>query len=93
MVSLNEVWGMCICVNCHWVDRCEAYHAVERQHGVSHLNEKPDWKPVAPQIHISVLDEQNGNGTEVEWDVRACKSFLQDEGRWMKLCPGSEVPK
>ncbi|MCX7593865.1 MAG: Ycf34 family protein, partial [Fischerella sp.] len=23
---------MCICVNCHYVDRCVTYHAVETQH-------------------------------------------------------------
>ena len=84
---------MCICVDCYWVDRCQAYHAVEKQHGINHLNERPDWKPIDPLIHISVLDTPDGNGTEVEWDVRSCKSFLKDQGRWMKLCPGIEVPR
>ena len=83
---------MCICVDCRWVDRCQAYHAVERQHGVMHLNATPDLKPKDPMIHISVLDLPDG-GTEVEWDVRACKSFLKDQGRWIRLCPGMEVPK
>ncbi|MFO0104398.1 MAG: Ycf34 family protein, partial [Cyanobium sp.] len=35
---------MCICVNCRWVDRCQAYHAVERQHGVAHLSSSPDFQ-------------------------------------------------
>ena len=83
---------MCICVDCRWVDRCKAYHAVERQHGVAHLNESPDFEPKDPWIHISVTNLA-GEGTEVEWDVRACNSFLKDEGRWLRLCPGQEVPK
>ena len=83
---------MCICVDCRWVDRCQAYHAVERQHGVAHLNELPDLKPLAPRIFISVLDLPDGD-FGVEWDVRACGSFLEDHGRWQRLRPGLEIPK
>ncbi len=82
---------MCICVDCHWIDRCQAYHAVERQHGVAHLNSAPDLKPIDPRIHVSVLNVPQG-GTEVEWDVRACKSFMKDQGRWLRLRPGEELP-
>lgn len=28
----------------------------------------------------------------IEWDVRACESFIEDNGRWMRLRPGEEVP-
>jgi hypothetical protein len=48
--------GMCICVDCHWVERCQAYHAVERQHGVPHLNPHPDFSPRQPRIHVQVVD-------------------------------------
>ena len=82
---------MCICVNCHWIDRCEAYHAVEHQHGVAHLNSAPDMKPIEPRIHVSVLEDHQG-GTEVEWDVRECKSFVKDQGRWLRLRPGEDLP-
>ena len=82
---------MCICINCRWVDRCQAYHAVERQHGVAHLNSTPDLEPIDPCIHISVMDLPEG-GSGVEWDVRSCKSFSKDQGRWMRLRPGQEVP-
>ena len=82
---------MCICVNCRWVDRCKAYHAVERQHGVPHLNATPDFEPIDPFIHISVRHSPVGD-SETEWDVRTCTSFLKDEGHWMRLCPGMEVP-
>ena len=64
------------------------YHAVERQHRVTHLTATPDIEPVDPLIHISVLDEGDG----IEWDVRACKSFFKDQGRWLRLCPGKEIP-
>ena len=46
---------MCICVDCRWVDRCQAYHAVERQHAVPHLNTQPDFDEL-PRIHVSVVD-------------------------------------
>lgn len=82
---------MCICVDCRWVERCQAYHAVERQHGVAHLSEQPDFQPSAPRIHVQVLDLTAG-GVGVEWDVRACGSFDPDPGRWQRLRPGEAVP-
>ncbi len=84
---------MCICVNCHWVDRCKAYHSVEKQHGAKHLTQKPDIKPKKPQIHISVFDLPENGGIGVEWDVRDCSSFQEDKGRWLRLRPGEELPK
>jgi len=82
---------MCICVDCHWVDRCQAYHAVERQHGVPHLQAAPDVVPVQPRIHVQVRDLPDG-AVGVEWDVRACGSFEADPGRWRRLRPGEAVP-
>ena len=83
---------MCICVDCRWVDRCQAYHAVERQHGAVHLTEEPDLVPEQPRIHISVLDLPDGQ-VGGEWDVRSCDSFVADAGRWSRLRPGAEVPR
>ena len=83
--------GMCICVDCRWVDRCQAYHAVERQHGVSHLCEHPDFEPQSPRIHVSVSDLID-QGVGVEWDVRACQSFDADPGRWQRLRPDEKLP-
>ena len=82
---------MCICVNCHWVDRCQAYHAVERQHGAAHLNPSPDINPQEPNIHINLVDLPDG-GTGVEWDVQDCRSFLEDYGRWLRLRPNEKLP-
>ncbi len=82
---------MCICVDCHWVDRCQAYHAVERQHGAPHLNSSPDWRPREPRIHVQVRDLPQG-GVGVEWDVRACADFRCDPGRWIRLRPGQVLP-
>ena len=82
---------MCICINCRWVDRCKSYHSVERQHEVRHLNENPDFEPLEPRIHISVMSMQSGDSS-IEWDVQSCKSFLKDYGRWMRLRPGEEIP-
>jgi len=83
---------MCICVDCRWVDRCQAYHAVERQHGVAHLTDRPDVCPEEPRINIS-LHDLSGGGVGVEWDVRACTSFVADYGRWQRLCPEQELPR
>jgi hypothetical protein len=82
---------MCICVDCHWVDRCQAYHAVERQHGVPHLSLSPDVVPTDPCIHIQVIDLPDG-GVGVEWDVRGCSNFLAEPGRWQGLRPGACLP-
>ncbi|MCX5951720.1 MAG: Ycf34 family protein [Cyanobacteria bacterium] len=82
---------MCICVDCHWVDRCQAYHAVERQHGAPHLSPAPDWQPHGPRIHVQVRDLSDG-GVGVEWDVRACTDFRPEVGRWSRLRPGQALP-
>ncbi|MEB3353644.1 MAG: Ycf34 family protein [Cyanobacteriota bacterium] len=82
---------MCICVNCRWVDCCQAYHAVERQHGALHLCASPSFHPDQPRIHVQVLDLPEG-GVGVEWDVRACASFVADPGRWQRLRPGLPLP-
>ena len=83
--------GMCICVDCRWVDQCQAYHAVERQHGVAHLTPTPVFAPEDPRIHVQVLDLEDGQ-VGVEWDVRACGSFERDPGRWQRLRPDQVVP-
>ena len=83
--------GMCICVDCHWVDRCQAYHTVERQHGAPHLSSSPDVRPRQPVIHVQVRPLPGGQvGTE--WDVRACSDFQSDPGRWRRLRPGAPLP-
>ena len=79
-------------MNCRWVDRCQTYHSVERQHGVEHLTAIPDLEAKDPVIHISVLDLSDGC-LGVEWDVRACSSFVEEYGRWQRLCPEKELPR
>jgi hypothetical protein len=91
MSTLLGRFGMCICVDCHWVERCQAYHAVERQHGVDHLSACPDFRPAQPRIHVQVVD-LSGGGVGVEWDVRACTDFQSDPGRWQRLRPEAPLP-
>ncbi len=81
---------MCICIDCKWIDRCKAYHAVEKQHGAEHLNLSPDYEPKEPIIHISVIEQEKK--TAIEWDVQTCKSFDLDEGKWKRLRPNQKVP-
>ena len=82
---------MCICVNCRWVDRCKAYHAVEKQHRVKHLNLNPNFEPKEPVIHINLMNQENKT-IEIEWDVQACKSFDMDAGKWTRLRPNEKIP-
>ena len=82
---------MCICINCKWVDRCKTYHSVEKQHGVHHLTSSPDFQGGNPRIHVNVMDLKNGQ-YGIEWDVRGCGSFIEDNGKWIRLRPGEEIP-
>ncbi len=82
---------MCICINCQWVDRCKTYHAVEKQHGVKHLTQNPDFQGNNPRIHVIVRNLEN-NEIDTEWDVRACGSFLEDQDKWLRLRPGEKLP-
>jgi Hypothetical chloroplast protein Ycf34 len=81
---------MCVCINCHYVDRCSTYNAVEHQHQQPHLTESPDFEAVEPTINVNIrtLDQ----GIEMEWDVVACNSFKEEKGKWSKLRPGELVP-
>lgn len=93
MGALRCRGGMCICVDCHWVERCQAYHAVERQHGVAHLSPSPDFRPRQPRIHVQVVDlDGDPAAVGVEWDVRACSDFRADPGRWRRCRPGAPLP-
>jgi hypothetical protein len=81
---------MCICINCEYVDRCSAYHAVEGHHQQPHLTASPDFEPNQPRININIRTE--ADYVETEWDVVGCESFLQDTGKWSRLRPGELVP-
>lgn len=82
---------MCICVDCHWINRCQAYHAVERQHGVPHLTPRPTFQPDRPRVHVQIRQLPGGE-VGLEWDVRACDSFTLDAGHWARLRPDEAIP-
>lgn len=82
--------NMCICIDCHYVDRCQTYNAVETQHQQAHLTENPTFEPVEPTINVNIRTE--GETIEMEWDVVGCQSFRQETGKWSKLRPGLAVP-
>ena len=81
---------MCICVNCHYVDRCVTYHAVEHQHQQLHLTESPDFDPKEPTINVNIRPQTDY--IEMEWDVVGCESFFAENGKWSRLRPGEAVP-
>ncbi len=81
---------MCICVNCHYVDSCITYHAVEHQHQQPHLTETPDFEPIEPSINVNI--RPMGDVIEMEYDVVGCLSFKRENGKWVKLRPGELVP-
>ena len=81
---------MCICINCHYVDNCITYHAVETQHQQPHLTEDPQFEPNEPSINVNI--RTNEDVIEMEYDVVGCLSFKQETGKWVKLRPGELVP-
>ncbi len=81
---------MCICVNCHYIDRCNTYHKVEHQHQQPHLTDSPNFEPIQPSINVNIRPK--GDYIEMEWDVVGCESFLEEAGKWLKLRPGEAVP-
>lgn len=81
---------MCICVNCHYVDRCITYHAVETQHEQPHLNHAPDFDPIEPSINVNIRSQEDV--IEMEWDVVGCESFQEETGKWARLRPGEAIP-
>lgn len=81
---------MCICVNCHYVDRCITYHAVETQHEQPHLTEEPTFDPIEPTINVNIRPREEE--IEMEWDVVGCESFKEETGKWAKLRPGELIP-
>ncbi|MGK7957091.1 MAG: Ycf34 family protein [Crocosphaera sp.] len=81
---------MCICVNCHYVDSCQTYYAVEEQHEQPHLTDNPTFDPEEPTINVNIRPKKDY--IEMEWDVVGCESFLEETGKWMKLRPGEPVP-
>ncbi|WP_448603519.1 Ycf34 family protein [Thermoleptolyngbya sp.] len=83
---------MCICVNCHYVDRCTTYHAVEHQHQQPHLTEFPDFEAIEPTINVNIRQGDAEDIIEMEWDVVGCVSFVEEMGKWAKLRPGELVP-
>ncbi len=81
---------MCICINCHYVDRCITYHAVEIQHQQPHLTDDPDFDPIEPSINVNIRSQ--ADAIEVEWDVVGCNSFQAEMGKWARLRPGEAIP-
>lgn len=81
---------MCICVNCHYVDRCTTYNAVETQHQQPHLTETPNFEATEPTINVNI--RSFGEEIQMEWDVVGCESFTREMGKWSRLRPGELVP-
>jgi hypothetical protein len=81
---------MCICINCHYVDNCLTYHAVESQHQQPHLAESPTFEPTEPTINVNI--RSSSDEIEMEWDVVGCASFTEDSGKWSRLRPGELIP-
>ena len=92
---------MCICINCHYVNRCTTYHAVETQHQQPHLTDSPDFEPVNPTINANIMPPKvliegdqiiHQDDFGFEYDVVGCESFKEEMGKWAKLRPGELIP-
>ena len=67
------------------------YHDVEKNHGVEHICDIPNFKPKKPYIHVSIIKDLNGD-FKSDWDIQSCSSFLEEPGKWSKCRPGLELP-
>ena len=67
------------------------YHEVEKNHGVEHICDIPNFKPIKPYIHVSIVNDLNGD-SKIDWDVQSCSSFSEESGKWSKCMPGLELP-
>ena len=67
------------------------YHDVEKNHGVEHICDLPNFKPKKPYIHVSIFENLNGE-YKIDWDVQSCSSFIEEAGKWSKYRPGCELP-
>lgn len=81
---------MCICIHCHYVDRCTTYHAVEHQHQQPHLTATPDFEATEPTIEVNISNR--GEEISMEWDVVGCASFAEEPHKWARLRPGELIP-
>ena len=67
------------------------YHDVEKNHGVEHICDIPNFKPIKPYSHVSIIKDLNGD-SKIDWDVQSCSSFFKEVGKWSKCKPGLEIP-
>ena len=67
------------------------YHDVEKNHGVEHICDIPNFKPKKPYIHVSIIKDLNGN-YKTDWDVQSCLSFDEEAGKLSKCMPGLKLP-
>ena len=67
------------------------YHDVEKNHGVQHISNNPNFKPKKPYIHVSIIEDLNGD-FKSDWDVQSCSSFLEEAGKWSKCRASLELP-
>ncbi len=49
---------MCICINCKFVDRCQAYRFVEEKHSQPFVSQNPDFMPRdgTPKMQVPWID-------------------------------------
>ena len=67
------------------------YHDVEKNHGVEHICDIPNFKPKKPYIHVNIIQDSNGD-FKTDWDVQSCSSFDQEAGKSSKCRTGLELP-
>ena len=66
------------------------YHDVEKNHGVEHICDIPNFKPIKPYIHVRIIKDLNGD-FKSDWDVQSCSSFLEETGKLSKCRPGLDL--
>ena len=67
------------------------YHDVEKNHGVDHISNQPNFKAKNPFIHVSIVKDKNCD-YRTDWDVQSCESYVEEYGKWSQYNPGMELP-
>nr|YP_008965771.1 conserved hypothetical plastid protein [Porphyridium purpureum]ATJ02964.1 hypothetical protein [Porphyridium purpureum]BAO23747.1 conserved hypothetical plastid protein [Porphyridium purpureum] len=72
---------MCICINCHYINKCNTYYFIDKEHGNINRNLSNSFMPQSSIIDANIY--KNKNLVNIDWDVTECLSFVEKPGIWL----------
>jgi hypothetical protein len=73
---------MCICLNCNYLNVCQQYFLIEKNHNEVNINSNPRFIPTQSIININLFLSKK-NDIDLEWDIVECLSFKEKPGKWI----------